>query len=687
METLSLRYFQYQALEMQLSGRLTGVEFISSIIALLRRAQLPNMLGSLVILDEYTVVPKPLLLLILLLLKLHGIGTIVCGDRNQLQNIRNSSHTRVSSYELVRHLATATFSLDINERCNDAQYNRIIDYVASFSCERRIDEFACSLIAAIFPHQLMGNAVYADTHLAATHRELAHVVHNMVINEKLNTSFYYIEPSSLTSGAAGLIIVNDRVQPNGLLMPQMVKQYIQDRIPDKFLPYLPLCVGTRYYLFAHSETMQATLKEIVSSEEMLVFELFDKRTVQVRKCANNDVVFEPHRLELLGGDRGRIFNYPIYPANIMTVHKCQGCTIHTKLDLHLTNVTYQGLYVALSRVRDPQQIVRITIPNTIAHLCSVIVNFPELCSVKRGELLNDEILVTRLNANYILYQPSGNNITIYAALIADFFESSDSRRKTELRDILIARIHADKCEQRIISPITMPEDNNGTTLLRFLEHQDIFISLACLEDIDRAVWLHEYIRCTPTLMPLINMDRRTSSSIATTLQQQQQQTQDGSNVLAHVANLNNNYPMSRSTLNYLEARAKQEVRLLKVGSNEQINQQKRILHYEGQDDYLVILAGSEFQACIYRKLKETNDQILEQAWLLEQLAKLIDEAETRIELEPEKTVKNNNTAVVTKRDWQQIDTRFMPLDASAAATGGLIKRRKRRIVSPKRDSR
>lgn len=686
METLSLSYFQYQALEMQLCGRLSGVEFIGAVIALLRRAQLPNMLGSLVILDEYTVVPKPLLLLILILLKVHRIGTIVCGDRNQLQNIHNSTHTRVSSYELARRLADVTFTLDINERCSDSRYNRIIDYVAGYSSDRRIDDFACSLVAAIFPRQLLGRSEYADTHLAATHRELAHVVHNMVVNDNIATSFYYIEPSASSRGE------QDRILPNGLLVPRLVARYVHDRAPDKFLPYLPLCVGARYYLFSHSETTQATLRGVEQNE--LLFELYDDggggkngdKWLRVRKCANNNVVFEPHRLELLGEDRGRIYNYPVYPTNIMTVHKCQGCTIRTKLDLHLANVTHQGLYVALSRVRDPRQIVRVTMPNAIAHLCSVIVNFPELCEIDTEQRqLDVDTLADRLSANYILYQPS-HDIACHATLIADFFESGvTTSRKREIRRALIELLMSRRCAQRIVLSARPPDESTGTTLLLFLKHRDVFVSLACLEDVDRAVWLHEYVRCMPDLMSHMSTTESRSSA-------SENGTGGLGNVLASVAGLNNSYPMSRSTLEYLRSRAKQEIRLLQPGADRDA-QQRRVLRYEGDDDYLVVLAGSEFQARIYHKLASTGDRVLEREWLLAELDSLVAAASERAKLEPEK---HERGALKRKRecenfsaertatlvtDWRaqsrEIDTRFV------AATP---KKRSRKINQTPRSS-
>lgn len=656
MEVLSLRYFQYQALEGQLCGKLSGVEFMCAILALIKRASLPNMLGSLVILDEYTVVPKPLLLLVLVLLKIHRIGTIICGDKNQLQNIHNSKHTRLSSYDLARRLADRTFTLDINERCSDKRYNGIIDYISTYSSDRRIDDFACAMVSAIFPRQLLGSSVYQDVHLASTHRELTNVVHNIVVKDKIDTSFYFIEvrPDKIQDPS--------RLLPNGLLMPRMLVDYTRDRKPDKFLPYIPLCKGAHYYLFSHNESMQGTLIDI--ENEDLIFQLAcgDER-IRVTKKLNNEVVFEPHCAEILSDDYGSIFNYPIYPTNIMSVHKCQGCTIHGKLDIHITNVTYQGLYVALSRVRDPRQVVRITMPNAVAHLCSAIINFPELCDDSSSLSVDATLLHDRLVNNYIVYQPI-ENIPRYAAIISDFFtdETSVERRKY-LRRELANRLISERCPQRIIQPHAIPQQPNDTTLSKFLDHKDTLLSLACVRnDTDRVVWLHEYIRTKTDLLPLILMEDTRHygprGEYATSV--------GVGNVLASVTGMNNCYPMSCSTREYLRSRATQELRIVREGE-ERERQTRRTIYYDGDDDYIAMVLGSEFQAEIYKHLETTNDTPIESSWLetkLHELLRLADEHVVALKnIQPKfvgKRAKLEEVASSALASPNKIDERFAP---------------------------
>jgi hypothetical protein len=48
---------------------------------------------ELIILDEYTIIPKSLLFVLLAIARRENVGVVICGDKDQLQNIRNTEHS------------------------------------------------------------------------------------------------------------------------------------------------------------------------------------------------------------------------------------------------------------------------------------------------------------------------------------------------------------------------------------------------------------------------------------------------------------------------------------------------------------------------------------------------------------------------------------------------------------------
>lgn len=601
MDLLGIQFCQYQALEMQLSGRLNAVEFITCIVSLIRNAKMPNLKGGLVILDEYTVVPKPLLLLVLVLLKHYRIGTIICGDKNQLQNIHNSSHARCSSFDIATRFVDETFGLSTNERCLNARYNDIIDYVANYSSDKRLDEFAFAMLAVLFPMQLAGSTKFTDIHLAATHRELARAVHMLVINERIPTSFYYISRGNTRNLDN---VTACRVMADGLLEPPMVAKYVQDRETDKFLPYLPLYIGNKYYVFKHSEFSQATLTAIDSQHQVLTLRSDSGDEIVTTKSSNHDAIFEAHRIEILNGGAGRVYNYPIYPVNVMTIHKCQGCTIRDNLDLLMTNANYQGLYVTLSRVRDPKQIVRVIVPNMISHLISAIVNVEEHST---GEPITVDVL-KRVLRNYEFYdltEPSK-----FADLASRFLEGRENRQ--DVRRRVIEKLVDESSRSRILKPPRhKQQDDSMATIQKFIDQQDTFLALSCvMDELERNVWLHEYMLRSPDMI-LLRTETHAQPSYA-------------ENFLGGYAGLNNTYPLSRSSSSYIKERAKRET----PPSDGYLIEQT--------SDVEILTTNSRFLHQVYERYEKGEESSITVDWLIEELNRMTSLSDPNVTVEPAK---------------------------------------------------
>lgn len=622
MKMLNMKFFQYKAFDKLLSSKITAYEFMLVIISMLKRANLPNMQDGIVFLDEYTIVSKPILLIILMLFEYHKIGAIICGDRDQLQNIYNSKHAPLSSFKLAASFAKQQFQLHINERCSDVAYNKIIDYISQFSSSLKLDGYAYAMVSAIFLKQLIEPPDYHQLHLAGTHQELADLIHMLVCQNKYPTDFYTIDQSRLRD-KDNIVQSKPALQPTKALIDYSAR--IANNEPpkvDKFLPYIPLVIGARYYVLKHSEYSQGILKEI-NPDNTLEMEMDNGSTIIVGRNTNDAVIFDQHREFLLNGELGKIFAYPIYPANYMSIHKCQGCTITANLDLMLANTQYQGLYVALSRVTNPAQIARVTIPDQISHIISTIINFPQHAD-------NIPITVEDLKTgmiNYVFYNVN-RDMTPFVPLISEFILSTDVTLKRSLRENIISM--AKNYPQTILQPVDSVKDetSNLLTMSLIIKYRDVFLALSCLDEIDRNVWVHEYLLVNPEMSCLLPKDFIPNSKNISQFQIKEL------NELIRMADLNESYSLEMSTLEYIEQKSKPVIRM---------NEKDRIKHnkfvVKAKDEYM-FYENTEFCAKVYNKL--INEGSTTESWLIDELNYMISNFRQDITVEPQKVNVEND---------------------------------------------
>lgn len=515
MSLWQINFYEWCALERQLSGSMSSEQFVAVVVGLLRKAVMPrSLVGSLVLLDEYTVIPKPVLFVMLALFRRHGVGVVISGDKNQLQNIHNSAHVgKCSSHDIASAFADRTFLLTKNERCCDGAYNRLVDYVSRYSSDRPLDKFGYALVAAIFHKKFMSSTTINDTHLASNHRDLTNTVHMMTVNGRYRTSFYHIN----ASGARFPERVKGTLQPNGLYLPAVTVSYMASGRPGKYLPYVPLVVGGRYFVYKYSEHSLCTLEFINDDDHTVTLRADDGRLVKVGMGNCNDVVFDKHRqwilnggVEIGGGGQGvgQLYNYPIYMANAMSIHMCQGRTIRDQaLDIMLNGSTYQGLYVSMSRVTSPRQINRVIVPDMPAHLVSTVINFPQLC---RRDTLNVDELHACFGGNYLHYPISDPLLSASVAhWISSFFASREERARHNIRAGLCKALEIAACTPVVLNHAERsPNDRLGATMTFVLRYRNAMMAAALLDPSDAAVWLHEFAANDP----LLETDRRTSES-------------------------------------------------------------------------------------------------------------------------------------------------------------------------------
>lgn len=618
MTVWNLYFPVYVGLELQLSGRMSAIQFVNVVVSLLRRAKLPPILGkSIVILDEYTVIPKPLLFILLLLLKYHKIGTVICGDKNQLQNIHNSSHTgQCSSYDIATALVDRTFTLTKNERCGDADYNDLVDYVSRFSSDKRLDKFGYALAAALFHRKFMTESSITDTHLASRHRDLTNTVHMMTINTAAPVSFYMINPSGVHDESR----VKGVRQQNGFYLPNVTLDYIRKSAPDKYLPYLPLIVGCRYFVDYYSEYSQATLVKVDAASETVYMRYDNGNLIDVRKQNCNDVMFEKHCRFLLnnGDDEGRegvgnLYNYPIYMANVMSIHMCQGRTIRNDVDIILNDSTYQGFYVSMSRVTTPKQITRVILPDIPSHLVSTVINFPQICSRPDGMLTVEE-LDSCLGRNYMHYPIRDAELTKHTMYtLGRFFASQDVNERRLIRDQLcrtFTEINPEVLEcvpvkQQVTNGYQPGAEHNATMTL-ILRYKYVVLALSLVDEKDSYVWIHEFMKLDPLLTLLLAVDP--------------QKCDDGGsderfNLMRRVCGVaDNGYQPHEDTLHYIKRHARWKSKTPNDEDRWYIEENKTTNN---------VLETSRFRCTVYKELSANRPLTI--VWLIEQLQRMVVE--------------------------------------------------------------
>lgn len=636
MMTLNIGYFDYKALDRQISMNITSNEFMLSIIALVKKSELKNVTCAILFMDEYTIISKPMLLVMLMVLEHHKVGTIICGDKNQLQNIHNSTHAILSSHTIAASFSAREFNLHINERCKDIEYNNFVSFFADFSSNRKLDSYAYAILSAVFMKQLVQLPEYNTIHLASTHQELANLMHTMVCNKKYDTDFYRIDQSRIQD------------KPHAVLQNTLATvEYLASArknnsvpVPGKFLPYLPLVIGARYYVCKHSDYSQGVLIEY-RRDEGIIKMLLDNGTVKEYSRMNaTKVIFEEHTEYLLRSiDTGRnvfgsIYGFPIYPANFMSIHKCQGCTIRGDLDLILNKTTFQGLYVALSRVTSPTQIRRITIPNQVSHLVSTIVNFPEHCDIAGGQLKID--LIKERMINYKYYQIDNNNLHRISELCLDFVLANSTEARIELRKQIIqfldGRIKLDILK---VSMVNEPCDYNLLTISRIIKYRDVFRALSTLNVLDYNVWLHEFILACPDMSLFLQSNDKNKEPV---INKRHMITYncDSKSTLTKLCDWSKCYSMDVATTAYIKHFAKTNVHI----EREEIDKSLQLHCIENPSD-LVFLETTEFCCKVYRMYE--NDTKITMPWLINELNIMLMHAKlmNNYNLEPQKNKLTN----------------------------------------------
>lgn len=589
MSLFSCNYMEYKNMMLNISSKMNPIETTFAVIEFLRIAKVENYMSRLMIFDEYTVLPKTLLFVLLLLFRHYETKTIFSGDRHQLQTIENKK-SEISSFDMVQIFADNTFEFKTNHRCKNIEYNKFIQHLSKFSSETSIDFYVESLITAMFYKQIIYSKYdpnqLKNIIMAAHHSVIANELSDLISKYNCPVSYYWIkmrkelteqtmklmEPCLLNNnyyltpeglkytkksqfcnllqnqnallnlqnqsnvnheelnkkiiaGHEEILKLRKEIFGRNLLEGEMIKPLF---ISGKFLPFIPLVEGNKYFFQEFSESKVVTLKEIVFKEgtkeiDYLIIEN-DSNLVMLNHTNCDKVTYSEHKNFLLqmpnktinrDGDLenvknyervGNLINFNIYPANIMSLYMSQGRTISDKIILVLTETTTtQAIYVGCSRVNDPSQFSKIIIPHQFEMLLSFILNFPEMKDP--NYVLSVDTIINRLQVNYKIYGVNEINAHSVSFDIISYFSQDQISR-----DIIYNRLANLVVLKKIIEEPKLEKNTETTIYHQMFEQKEILLALSFLQPLEARVWLKEYSKFDLKFHPLLEVNSRFASN-------------------------------------------------------------------------------------------------------------------------------------------------------------------------------
>ncbi|XP_025196790.1 uncharacterized protein LOC112595706, partial [Melanaphis sacchari] len=269
MYSLNLKFRQYASLD-KITNRMNSVEcVINNILQIVRifkthRDQKMNLVGNILMFDEYTVMNKLLLYATLLCGKLHKLNMIFCGDRDQLGCILTSKHSKnTSSYDIIKSFSNYNYTLNKQMRCVDDDFNKKIALVGGMSTDESLGHRGNAITAAIFINNLTKPNHLNDTLIMRNHKTLSHYTYINVLKYNLPTSHWLIE--GRRGEVQGVEVDENRYMPKPTYMYltalyrsnnrnnqsaddlKITEAMFAENVPGKYLPFLVLISEAIYY--------------------------------------------------------------------------------------------------------------------------------------------------------------------------------------------------------------------------------------------------------------------------------------------------------------------------------------------------------------------------------------------------------------------------------------------------------
>lgn len=486
----NMQYYNYLSFDRYCCGKLSVYEYMQIIIFIAHKFMNSEfVMIEVLLIDEYLLVNKMILLGLLIAAKRVNVKIILCGDKNQLPTItRNKQDNKLTNYEIGSRFANSTITLNKNMRCVDDSHNELLWELGRCASEKKINNYCKALISAMLFNNLTKPQKIFNMFLASTHRSITEYVHTQMCKDKYPNEFYHI----ICTNKEGKEPVGKLVNPN-VWITQIGVNYCRTEKVDKFLPYLPLIIGLEYYVHTRSELAIAKLKTIDLENGILVLTYLNTgHDVEVKRGTNNSVIFEGHYNELIGGGGGKIYGFPIYPSNWITLHMCQGRTISSNLDIDLRNASFHGSYVALSRATNPENINSLSIDDELQFQIATIINFESYINYKAPSFKE---VKNCLDSNmYKLHKiiPTREIVDCVSKYIIT--KSSDERSKLRMELINLV----DDSELEFISE-PMDDDDEYVPAATMLDYIPILTKAASMNKKDGLIWFKEISEYIPII--------------------------------------------------------------------------------------------------------------------------------------------------------------------------------------------
>ncbi|KAE9530080.1 hypothetical protein AGLY_011542 [Aphis glycines] len=425
-------------------------------------------------------------------------------------------------------IATKEFSMTRNHRCQDLDYNKKIELLSNYSCDSHLDEWSYALLGAMFFKNMIQQIDKSDTLLATNHIHLSEALDKLIITDNVLREPWLIESDSSFRVYGRETEPNSNLyHPNTLLLYMQALTVVDDdrtahvskktklepvnryHCRGKFLSYLPLIIGQVHFVRFYSEWCLGTLVKITPNNDgdikSVTVRMHDSESfVTLEKSSNcKNVMFDKHSHYLINSGldtrspkqepgRGKLYNFPIYPAFVMSIYMCQGRTISNRVSFILTNATYQSLYVAASRITSSDNVNAIIVPNSLSILLSTIMNF----DTTSGKITIEEINKKLVNGFYKYYVLPPQYLDLLY-FIGECVSNSDINTRRMYRKSIFGLVEKYQIPFTIIQPKTILSDTDVTlnaTLAFIIQHKITMTMLVNVDQTNRHLWIRLFLK-------------------------------------------------------------------------------------------------------------------------------------------------------------------------------------------------
>lgn len=341
----------------------------------------PEKTNRIYIVDEYTILPSIYIAHFIVMCK-YGTSFIFTGDSFQQHSINKSKNYNISNYNLILKYTKHTDQLVNIMRSIDVEYNeklsKLKQYIPDTEMEDPIFNYRVYLLFKDKFYQKSSdddNIVF----LAARHKSL-----KTRFNDKAKKKNVLLFPYKL--------ITKDKIS------------YLSEHAPMMKFPTIIMLSPGMYYIYTY------TIGTVLFRDIVKLLQI-NKGTLKIKNLRTDNIEHITNIVEykntMLGSAHlaalyeyfknknkatGKLFGFPLQNLSIRTYHSVQGLTFPSELKIEclLDHATTNSIYVGLTRVKDSNQLYKLT--------------SKDLYSFEYSESKNDDYLYYLTNEQQLKYK-------------------------------------------------------------------------------------------------------------------------------------------------------------------------------------------------------------------------------------------------------------------------------------------